>query len=68
MLEKTASTAPVNGTCDLLWGAEKIAPAIGRTQRELYHLVATGQLKSVKRIGNRLVASRGALLRELGAA
>ena len=68
MQEKTAWPAPVNGACDLLWGAEKIAPAIGRTQRQLYHLVATGRLKSVKRIGNRLVASRGALLRELGAA
>jgi hypothetical protein len=58
----------LNSTQDeFLWGAEKIAPAIGRTQRQLYHLVATGRLKSVKRIGNRLVASRSALLRELGA-
>lgn len=68
MLEETASAAPVNGAdCDLRWGAEKIAPAIGRTERQVYNLVATGQLKSVKRVGNRLVASRGALLRELGA-
>jgi hypothetical protein len=67
MSDNTNSATPVNGAeCDLLWGAEKIAPAIGRTRRQLYHLVATEQLKSVRRVGKLLVASRGALLRELG--
>jgi hypothetical protein len=68
MSEDTNSPTPVNGAeCDLLWGAEKIAPAIGRTKRQLYHLVATKQLASIKRVGKGLVASRSALLRELGA-
>ena len=59
MSEDTNSPTPVNGAeCDLLWGAEKIAPAIGRTKRQLYHLVATGQLKSIKHVGKGLVASR----------
>ena len=68
MSDNTCSPAPVNGAdCDLLWGAEKIAPAIGRTERQVYHLVSNGNLKSIRRVGNRLVVSRAALLKELGA-
>jgi hypothetical protein len=52
---------------DLVWGADAIGAVIGRTDRQIYHLLASGALKSAKRIGGRWVASRAALLRELGA-
>ena len=52
---------------DLVWGADAIGAVIGRTNRQIYHLLASGALKSAKRIGGRWVASRAALLRELGA-
>jgi hypothetical protein len=38
---------------ELIWGVEAIAKAIGRTQRAVYHLIATGQLAGVKEVGGR---------------
>jgi hypothetical protein len=52
---------------DLLWGAEEIGQAIGRNKRAVHHLLATGAIKCVQKKGGRWVASRAALLRELGA-
>ena len=60
----------VNGkseACDLLWGADKIGNAIGRNRRQTFHLFHSGAVKSIRKVGGKLVASRQALLRELGA-
>jgi hypothetical protein len=67
------STNTVNGNhqavqSDLLWGAEEIGQAINRNVRQVHHLLSTGALKCVQKKGGRWVASRTALLRELGAA
>jgi hypothetical protein len=50
---------------DFLWGAAAIGRGIGRSSRQAYHLLETGQIKSAKRIGGRWVANRPALIREL---
>jgi hypothetical protein len=52
---------------DLLWGCDQIGQAIGRNKRQTFHLLSTGALKCVQKKGGRWVASRAALLRELGA-
>jgi hypothetical protein len=52
--------------CDFLWGAEEIGQAINRNARQVHHLLSTGALKCVQKKGGRWVASRAALLRELG--
>lgn len=52
---------------DLLWGADEIGQAINRNARQVHHLLSTGALKCVQKKGGRWVASRAALLRELGA-
>jgi len=58
----------INGdSCDLLWGTEAIGKAINRNSRQVFHLISTGALKAVQKKGGRWVASRSALLRELGA-
>lgn len=59
----------VNGhNSDFVWGADAIGKVIGRNARQVHHLLNSGQLKCAKRLGGRWVASRAALLRELGAA
>ena len=50
-----------------VWGTAAIAATIGRTPRQTYHLITIGALKSVQKKGGRYVASRAALLKELGA-
>jgi hypothetical protein len=45
---------------DLLWGVAAIAAEIGKTERQVFHLIATKQIPAGK-IGGRLVASRTAL-------
>ena len=47
---------------ELIWGASAIARAIGRTDRQTFHLLNQGILPA-KRVGNRWVAERGALMR-----
>jgi hypothetical protein len=50
------------------WGAEAIGEIIGRNPRQVFHLYHSGALKSIRKVGGRLVApSARALLRELGA-
>ena len=57
----------VNGHhSDFAWGVDEIGQVIGRSGRQAYHLLSTGQIKSAKKVGGRWVASRAALLRELG--
>lgn len=47
---------------DLIWGASSIARAIGRTDRQTFHMLDSGVLPA-KKVGNRWVAERGALMR-----
>lgn len=46
---------------ELVWEVEAIAKIIGRSQRQTFHLLATGQLPA-KKVGGRWVAERGKLL------
>lgn len=47
---------------ELIWGASAIARAIGRTDRQTFYMLDKGVLPA-KRVGNRWVAERGALMR-----
>lgn len=47
---------------DLVWEVTEIAKLIGRTERQTFHLLSTGQLPA-KKVGNRWVAERGQLIR-----
>jgi hypothetical protein len=49
---------------DILWGCAAIARAIGRTERQAFHLCSKGQLP-VTKIGGQWVASRRRLLMHL---
>ena len=51
---------------DIEWGAKAIGRTIGRKPRQVYHLWSRGHLKSVRQVGNLLVGSRTALLKEFG--
>lgn len=50
----------MNQNLDLLWGCTAIAEAIGRTERQTFHMLEHGHLPA-KRIGRRWVISRAAL-------
>ena len=52
---------------DLVWEAGGIAAEIKRSRGQVYRLLATGAIKSAKRVGGRWCADRNALLREFGA-
>jgi hypothetical protein len=52
---------------DLLWGVAAIGKAINRNPRQAFHLLSTGAITCAKKKGGHWVASRAALLRELGA-
>ena len=52
---------------DFLWGAAEIAEAINRTPRQAHYLLSNGEIQCAQKKGGRWVASRAALLRELGA-
>ena len=47
---------------DLVWGAEEIAKVIGRTSRQTFHMLTSGQLPA-KKVGDRWVADRNQLAR-----
>ena len=47
-------------SADLLWGVKPIAIEIGRTERQTYHMLVTGQLPA-QLVGGRWVASRSGL-------
>jgi hypothetical protein len=53
--------------CDFLWGVAEIAEAINRTPRQAHYLLSKGEIQCAQKKGGRWVASRAALLRELGA-
>jgi hypothetical protein len=54
-----AQVAPA--TDDIVWEVENIARLIGRSRRQTFHLLSTGQLPA-KKVGGRWVASRRKLL------
>ncbi|EPE98445.1 hypothetical protein [Rhizobium grahamii] len=56
MTEKTESF-------DLIWGAEAIAKAIGKTKRATFHLLENGDLAPARKIGGRWVVDRRLLQR-----
>jgi hypothetical protein len=66
-VEKISNIIP-QAEHDFVWGAAAIGAAIGRTPRQTHHLLSTGEIKSARKKGGRWVASRTALLRELGGA
>ncbi|WP_085033907.1 hypothetical protein [Ensifer aridi] len=47
---------------DLIWGVSEIAKMIGRTERQTYHMIQSGNLPMVKQVGERYVASRSKLI------
>jgi hypothetical protein len=47
---------------DLVWEVSAIARVIGRTERQTFRLLETGQLPG-KKVGGRWVSERGKLLR-----
>jgi hypothetical protein len=51
----------------VVWGCDAIGRIINRSRRQTFHLLANGKIKCAKRVGNRWVAGRAALLREFGA-
>jgi hypothetical protein len=56
---------PTSDANDFLWGAGEIARALGRTESQVYTMVAAGLLPVKKLSHKRLVASRSALRRLL---
>jgi len=50
-----------NEPLELIWGIEEIGKVIGRTSRQTYHMLVSGNLPA-KQVGNRWVAERGKLV------
>lgn len=46
---------------ELIWEVAEIAKLIGRTERQTFHLLSSGQLPA-KKVGGRWVAQRGKLI------
>jgi hypothetical protein len=62
-MEETKSpsgAAPAALSADLIWGIRGIAEEIGKSERQAFHLVDTGQIPAAK-VGGRIVASRARL-------
>jgi len=55
---------PIEDSDDLLWGVTAIARAIGRTERQVFHLLETGLIPA-KKVGGRWLASRRRLFKAL---
>ena len=47
---------------DLIWGVEDIGKLIGRNYQQTYHMIRSGNLPMVKRVGERYVVSRQKLI------
>jgi hypothetical protein len=45
---------------DLIWGVEGIAEEIGKSQRQVFHMISIGAIPAAK-VGGRIVASRSRL-------
>lgn len=53
---------PEKENLDLIWGVQAIADIIDRTYQQTYHMIQSGNLPCVKRIGERYVVSRSKLI------
>ncbi|MGO4437957.1 DNA-binding protein [Rhizobium sp. RAF56] len=53
--------ARAEASLDLIWEVSEIAKTIGRTERQTFHLLSSGQLPA-KKVGGRWVAERGKLI------
>lgn len=60
-MNEIASPSIAPATEDIVWEVAEIAKVIGRTERQAFHLLATGSLPA-KKVGGRWVASRRKLL------
>lgn len=60
-----AETPPSRDGNDVLRGTQNIGRVLGLSERAAYHLVASGALRSVKKVGGRYFASRSRLLEEV---
>ncbi|WP_086023311.1 hypothetical protein [Sinorhizobium fredii] len=58
----TIDNASQTQSIDLIWEVDEIAKLIGRTPRQTFHMLKTGQLPA-KKVGGRWVAERGQLVR-----
>jgi len=47
---------------ELIWEVAEIAKLIGRTERQTFHMLQSGQLPA-KKVGGRWVAERGTIIR-----
>lgn len=47
---------------DLIWGVEDIGKLIGRNYQQTYHMITSGKLSVVKKVGERYVVSRRKLI------
>ena len=64
--QDTIETANGSTADDILWGVDKIGQVINRNPRQTHYLLSLGEIKCAQQKGGRWVASRAALLRELG--
>ena len=46
----------------IIWGAEEIGRAIGKSKRQAFHLLELGQLKGAKKVGGRWAITVRALM------
>ena len=51
---------------DFLWGADNIGRVLGLNPRQTHHLLINGDIKCARKVRDRWVASRRALIREFG--
>ena len=49
----------------IVWGAAEIAKVIGRTEKQVYYLAENRLVKSIRKVGRKLVADPDALLAEI---
>ncbi|NEH85294.1 helix-turn-helix domain-containing protein [Rhizobium leguminosarum bv. trifolii] len=54
-------TDTTNASIDLIWGAEAIAKAIGRSPRAVFYMLDNGELPA-KKVGGRWVIERSKLI------
>jgi hypothetical protein len=51
---------------DLIWGVEGISEEIGKSQRQVFHMISIGAIPAAK-VGGRIVASRSRLRQHFAA-
>ncbi len=57
MTKNSVASTPI----ELIWGAEEIAKAIGRSRRAVFHMLDNGELPA-KKVGGRWVIERSKLI------